>query len=136
MAALFEIEVFHDGGCPLCSREIRTLRKLDRRGRIRFTDIVAPEFDASSVGVPWTILMARIHGRLPDGTMIEGVEVFRRLYSAVGFSALVALTRLPGISQLLNIAYRQFARNRLRLTGRCADGACEVHRSVPPPAAA
>jgi predicted DCC family thiol-disulfide oxidoreductase YuxK len=65
---------------------------------------------------------------LPDGTLIEGVEVFRRLYSAVGLSAVVAITRLPGLSQLFDLAYRLFARHRLRLTGRCRDGACEVHQ--------
>jgi predicted DCC family thiol-disulfide oxidoreductase YuxK len=68
----------------------------------------------------------RIHGRLPDGTLVEGVEVFRRLYAAVGLGILVAATRLPGIAQLLDLGYRWFAKNRLRLTGRCADGACEL----------
>lgn len=56
-----------------------------------------------------------------------GVEVFRRLYAAVGFGPLAALTRLPGVAQLLDLGYRWFAKNRLRLTGRCADGACELH---------
>lgn len=129
---MHDIEVFHDGDCPLCAREIRFLRRLDRRGRIRFTDIAAADFDAASVGLTWEALMLRIHGRLPDGTIIEGVEVFRRLYAAVGFSALVAVTRLPGISHLLDIGYQRFAKNRLRLTGRCADGACRVHRRGQP----
>jgi predicted DCC family thiol-disulfide oxidoreductase YuxK len=48
-----------------------------------------------------------------------GVEVFRRLYSAVGFSWLVAATRLPIISPLLEFGYRQFAKRRLKWTGRC-----------------
>jgi hypothetical protein len=74
--------------------------------------------------------MDRIHGRLPDGTVVEGVEVFRRLYAAVGFGPLVALTRLPGVSQLLDLAYHAFAKNRLRLTGRCVDGACELHTKL------
>ena len=34
----WQIEVFYDGACPLCVREIRFLRRLDRRGRIRYTD--------------------------------------------------------------------------------------------------
>ncbi len=100
----FDIEVFYDGECPLCMREIRMLRRRDHRRRIHFVDIAAEDFDASSVGVTWEALMERIHGRLPDGTLIEGVEVFRRLYAAVGFGPLVALTRLPGIAQLLNLA--------------------------------
>jgi len=122
-----DIEVFHDGHCPLCTREMRFLRGLDRRGRIRFTDVAAPEFDASSVGIAWEALMDRIHARLPDGTLLEGLEVLRQLYTAVGWARLVAVTRLPGVAQLLDLGYRWFARNRLRLTGRCARGGCQPH---------
>jgi len=130
----FDIEVFYDGACPLCLREIRMLQRRDRRQRIRLVDIAADGFDAGSVGLTWEALMDRIRGRLPDGTLIEGVEVFRRLYTAVGFGPLVALTRLPGIAPLLDVAYRAFAKNRLRLTGRCVDGACELHSKPRTPA--
>jgi predicted DCC family thiol-disulfide oxidoreductase YuxK len=123
----FDVEVFYDGDCPLCLREIRMLQRLDRRQRIGFVDIAAPGFDAAAVGVSWQALMDRIHGRLPDGTLIEGVEVFRRLYAAVGFAPLVALTRLPGVTQLLDLAYHTFAKHRLRLTGRCTSDVCDLH---------
>jgi predicted DCC family thiol-disulfide oxidoreductase YuxK len=123
----FDIEVFYDGACPLCTREIQMLQRRNTRQRIRFVDIAAESFDASRIGLPWETLMDRIHGRLPDGTLVEGVEVFRRLYAAVGFGPLVALTRLPGVTQLLDVAYHTFAKNRLRLTGRCVAGACELH---------
>lgn len=126
MAAGREVEVFYDGDCPLCMREIRMLRGKDRAGRIEFTDIAAPGFDAGALGRDRATLMARIHGRLPDGTWIEGVEVFRRLYAAVGFRRTVAVTRWPGVSHLLRLCYHLFARYRLRLTGRCADGTCAV----------
>lgn len=119
-------EVFYDGECPLCMREIHMLRRLDRRERILFTDIAAPNFDAASTGLDFETLMARIHGRMPNGTIVEGVEVFRQLYSAVGFGPLVALTRLPGISHILSLGYRWFAKNRLRLTGRCRDEQCSL----------
>lgn len=121
-----DVEVFFDGQCPLCMREIAMLRRLDRRGRIRFTDIAAADFEPSTLGLDMETLMDRIHGRLPDGTFIEGVEVFRRLYAAVGLGPVVALTRLPGVSGALDLAYRKFAANRLRWTGRCVDGVCAV----------
>jgi predicted DCC family thiol-disulfide oxidoreductase YuxK len=108
----------------MCAREIAMLRRLDRPGRIRFVDIAAPGFDACAVGVSQEALMARIHGRLPDGTLVDGVEVFRRLYTAVGFGPAVALTRLPGVAQLLDLAYAAFARRRLRLGGRCDTQTC------------
>lgn len=130
----WRVEVFHDGDCPLCAREIALLRRLDRgRGRIRFTDIADPEFSAAALGKTLAEFTAKIQARLPDGTWIEGVEVFRRLYAAVGLGALSALTRLPLVSQALDAGYRVFARNRLRWTGRgprlepaCAADACQV----------
>jgi len=121
-----ELDVFYDGDCPICVREIDMLRGLDRRHAIGFVDIAAPDFDPAVVGVSMERLMDRIHARLPDGELIEGVEVFRRLYAAVGLRPLVAMTRLPGISHLLGAGYEVFARNRLRLTGRCDDGQCAV----------
>ena len=127
----FDVEVYYDGACPMCAREISMLRRLDRAGRIRFVDISAPGFDANAVGVSHDALMARIHGRLPDGTLIDGVEVFRRLYTAVGFGPVVALTRLPGVTQLLDAAYAGFARRRLRLGGRCDAQACAPSHAPP-----
>jgi len=129
-ARTHSVEVFHDGACPLCAREMRWLRKLDRDGRILFTDISAPSFDPASVGLTFEALMARLHGRLPDGRMIEGVEVFRQLYAAVGFRRLAAFSRAPVVSHLLNAGYALFAQNRLRLTGRCAGGHCAVRAPV------
>ncbi len=127
----FAVEVFFDGGCPLCLREINMLRRWDRQKRIRFTDIDVAEFSAEALGKTYEDLMARIQGRLPDGTWIEGIEVFRRLYSVVGFGPVVWVTRLPVISQLMDIGYHVFARNRLRLTGRCVGKTCAIpHQPV------
>lgn len=101
------------------------LRRLDRRGAIDFVDIAAPQFDAGAYGLQYERLMARIHATLPDGRVIDGIEVFRRLYQAVGLGWLVALTRLPGIASVLSWAYDRFAERRLALTGRCDQG-CAV----------
>jgi predicted DCC family thiol-disulfide oxidoreductase YuxK len=118
--------VYYDGDCPLCLREIEMLRRRDRDRNIRFTNIAAQGFDAAAVGLDARTLMQRIHGRLPNGQVIEGVEVFRRLYDAVGFRRLVAASRAPGVAQLLDAAYALFAKNRLRLTGRCDAAACTL----------
>lgn len=124
------VQVFYDGQCPLCAREIRMLRRLDGDGHILFTDIATDGFDASCYEKTQDELMARIHGRNADGEWIEGVEVFRQLYSAVGLGWLVAVTRLPGLKQLLDWLYVTFANNRLSLTGRKqSDGSfsCRYH---------
>jgi predicted DCC family thiol-disulfide oxidoreductase YuxK len=124
----WQVQVFYDGLCPLCAREISMLRRLDRgRNKIAFTDIAAADFSPEAYGTTLASLMERIRGRLPDGSWIEGVEVFRRLYGAVGFGFLVPLTRLPGVRSLLDLAYEIFAKNRLKWTGRCdANGQCAL----------
>jgi predicted DCC family thiol-disulfide oxidoreductase YuxK len=122
----YDIQVFFDGDCPLCRREIDVLRRWDRRGKLLFTDISAPDFQACNVGMSQDALMAQLHGRLPDGTWVQGVEVFRRMYAAVGWGPLVQLSRLPLISHVLQWGYTVFARNRLRLTGRCTSNRCQV----------
>jgi len=122
----YDVEVFFDGECPLCVREIKLLRWLDRRSRIRFTDIAADDFSAASFGKTPVQFMDEIHGRLADGQWIIGVEVFRQLYKAVGLGWLVWPTRWPGISHLLDFGYHLFAKNRLRLTGRCTTETCDV----------
>ncbi len=129
--ANWEIEILFDGDCPLCAREIRGLRRLDRkRGRIVFTDIAAPAFDPAPYRRSRADLMARIHGRLPDGRVIEGLEVFRRAYAAVGLGWLLAPTRWPGLRRVAEAGYRWFARNRLRLTGRVGcDERCATHEN-------
>ncbi len=119
------LELFFDGDCPLCVREVGLLKRLDRRARILFTDIAAVGFRAPE-DVDYPTLMNRIHARRGH-VWYEGVEVFRQLYTEVGLGPVVALTRLPGIAQLLDAGYRVFAKNRLRLTGRCApDGTCAL----------
>lgn len=126
----YDVEVFYDGDCPLCLKEIQMLQWFDqRRHRIRFTDISVRDFQAADVGKSMDTLMAEIHGRLPSGEWIVGVEVFRRLYSAIGFSWLVAPTRLPVVSHAADWMYQRFARNRLWLTGRCNSGNCSLSNS-------
>jgi hypothetical protein len=108
-------------------RKIRVLRPLDKRPRIRFGDIPAEEFDATTVG------MSRgAHGsnsRPPAGrhTHRRGRGISAPLlHAAVGLAPLVTLTRLPGIAQALDLGYRWFGKNRLLLAERCMDRACTV----------
>jgi predicted DCC family thiol-disulfide oxidoreductase YuxK len=128
-SAAYAVEMFYDGECPLCLREVRLLRRLDAAERIRFTDISAPDFEPRSLGLDHSQLMAKIHARLPSGEIVEGVEVFRKLYEAVGYERWVRFSRAPLVAGLLDHGYGWFARNRLRLTGRCETGACAVRTS-------
>lgn len=124
-----DVEVFYDAACPLCRREIGMLQRKDKLHRIQFTDLTDPQFDPAPLHLTLADLEARIHGRLPDGRIIQGMEVFRQLYTAIGWGWLANVTRWPGVSQVSDLAYTLFAKNRLRLTGRCKSGQCELPAS-------
>ncbi len=125
MSQRWDIRLLYDGGCPLCAREIAFLARRDReRGRIRFEDISATDFDASRYELDPSSVMARMHAVLPDGRVVQGMEVFRRAYAAVGLGWLLAPTGWPGLRRFFDWVYGVFARNRLRWTAR--DCACEI----------
>ena len=131
----WQIRILFDGDCPLCSREIRLLERLDRgRGHICFEDIAASDADADAYGIDAAAAMDRIHGVLPDGEVVEGMAVLRRAYAAVGLGWLLAPTGWPGLRRLADSAYASFARNRLRWTGRpagCHAGRCSAGGLAP-----
>lgn len=123
-----EFTILIDGACPLCRAEGAMLRRMDRgRERLRLIDIADPGFDASELGRTLDEVMGRIHGVTRDGRVVEGMDVFRRAYRAVGFGWLLAPTGWPLLRPAFDALYRWFARNRLLLTGRaCEDGTCAV----------
>lgn len=112
MADKQSIEVFFDGACPICSREMAMVRQLDRHHRIDCTDIAARDFDANVQGLKVDEVSRHIHGRLSDGRIVTGVEVFRQIYGLLGFQRCVAWSRRPGIAKLLDYGYALFAKYR------------------------
>ena len=123
-----EFEVFFDGECPLCKREIAWLEKKDKHERIRFTDLSEESFDPSRVGRSLDELMRSIHGRVLSGErdLVTGVEVFRQIYGRLGFSWIVAVTRWPIVRHFFDFAYFVFAKLRYWNAKRRCDDRCAV----------
>lgn len=124
----WDLKLLYDGECPLCAREVRVLARLNRAGRLALEDIAAPDFDPARYGRTHAQLMGQMHGVLPDGRLITGMEVFRCAYAAVGLGALAAPTGWPLLRPLFDRGYAWFARHRLSLTGRSCDAHCEGPR--------
>ncbi|MGF1481448.1 MAG: thiol-disulfide oxidoreductase DCC family protein [Cyanophyceae cyanobacterium] len=116
----WQIELLYDGECPLCLREVNFLQKRDAgRGIVKFVDIADPNYDPQQHGgVDFATAMGRIHAVLPDGTVIKNVEVFRRVYEALGMGWVYAATKLPIIGPIVDKIYDIWADWRLVLTGR------------------
>ena len=62
--------------------------------------------------------MGRIHALLPDGTVLQNVAVFRRVYEILGMGWVYAATKLPLVGALVDAVYGVWADRRLALTGR------------------
>lgn len=85
------LEVFYDGSCPMCRKEIASCMYWDAgRYCVKFTDISKPGFDAmAETGHSQEELNSRLHGKLllyEDQPVISGVLVFRHLYFNLGLS--------------------------------------------------
>lgn len=74
-----DLEVWFDGDCPLCRREISLMRRLDRRGSIRFIDVASGE---GACPIDRQALLARFHAR-EDGRMVSGAEAFAAMWRAI-----------------------------------------------------
>ena len=80
ITVMTDLIVWHDGACPLCQREIALMRRLDRRGAIRFIDASA---DAPvDCPIDRAALLKRFHAR-ENGTMLDGAAAFAAMWRAI-----------------------------------------------------
>ncbi|NBD16631.1 MAG: DUF393 domain-containing protein [Cyanobacteria bacterium] len=116
----WKIKLLYDGECPLCLREVNFLQKRDGgRGLVKFVDIADENYQPEeNGGVDFETAMGRIHGVLPDGTVVKDIEVFRRVYEALGMGWVYAVTKLPILGAIADWIYGLWADRRLALTGR------------------
>lgn len=102
---------YYDGQCGLCTRSVRTLRKLDWFNRLDYVDMlsVPPEqlpvpMEAAMQGMPMKTRSGRVH---------VGYPAVRRALLATPLGCLPAmLMYVPGLSAIGRVAYRYIARNR------------------------
>lgn len=102
-------EVFFDGGCPLCRREINTYRQMAGMETIVWRDVSVEPVD----GLDRETALARFHARRADGTLVDGAAAFVAVWRASPWLAPIArlLDRQPFLG-LLEIAYRGFLKVR------------------------
>jgi predicted DCC family thiol-disulfide oxidoreductase YuxK len=134
MSAAPIITLLYDGLCPLCSREVRLLRRLDRgRGRIGFEDITLASFAPELRGLTMEQVIGSMHAVRADGSIVRGMQVFREAYAAVKspLGWLLAPTGWPVLRPVFDSLYRAFARLRRRCSPfkpECEDGRCDLAR--------
>lgn len=117
-----KVEVWFDGDCPLCRREIDLMRRLDRRGAIVFTDVATGQ---GSCPIDRAELLARFHAR-EDGRMVSGAEAFAAMWRAIPmlapFGRLARQRRVLAMMERLYLAFLKVRPGLQRWVRRSAPG--------------
>jgi demethoxyubiquinone hydroxylase (CLK1/Coq7/Cat5 family) len=106
------LTVLYDGSCPLCRREISVYRGAQASQPLSFSDVSNPAL-VPPAGTRVEALMARFHVQHADGRLESGARAFIALWALLpGWRWLARLGRLPGMTPLMEWAYRGFLRVR------------------------
>ena len=111
-----KVTVWFDGSCPLCSREIAMMRRLDRRHAIEFVDAAA---ETGTCPVDRAALLNRFHAQEHGAAIVSGAAAFAAMWRAIPLLRPLGLIArnvwvLRGLEQL----YVAFLRIRPSLTAR------------------
>ena len=110
---MHKLTIWFDGSCPLCDREIRLMKRLDRRGAINFVDVAAS--DGVHCPVDRAELLARFHAR-ENGVLLSGAGAFAAMWRAIPLLRPIGLlARIPLVLNLLERLYLAFLKIRPRL---------------------
>ena len=106
------VTVWFDSSCPLCQREISLMRRLDRRGAIRFVDACDPR---ASCPIDRGEILARFHAE-ENGRLLSGAAAFAAMWRAIPVvRPLGIVAGWKPVTPLFDMAYRGFLRVRPRL---------------------
>ena len=105
--------VWHDGSCPLCRREIALMRRLDRRGKIAFVDVM--QLPEAACPIDRATMLARFHAS-ENGQLLTGAAAFAAMWRAIPLLRPFGLAaRSPLVLAALERIYLLFLRVRPRL---------------------
>ena len=117
--------VLFDGGCPVCRRTVRNLRRLDWRGRLQFADATVSDNRARiAPGLTEAAAMQQMTAVARDGRRFGGYDAMIRIAQEIPLLWPIGFAGgWPGIRQAGVKIYRAVAANRRR-SGRCSDELC------------
>ena len=109
----------YDGGCPLCLRETRFLKKKDVSNKINFIDINNDNYNPLLYqDITYNEAMSTLHGILENGDIIKGLDVLAYAYKLIGLGWVYYPLKIKFLSPLLRLFYQYWAKYRLKITGR------------------
>jgi len=123
------LEVFFDGACHLCSREIDHYRDKVTNNNIVFVDISDPGFSLKKAGLEGADVQKYMHVRKPSGEIVTGVSSFLAIWETLDvFEPLQWSAKNPFIRPVMNLGYEAFAfvRPYLPKKYKCDSNGCRI----------
>jgi predicted DCC family thiol-disulfide oxidoreductase YuxK len=104
------LAVWFDGGCPLCTREVAILRRLDRFALIHFEDISQAD---SVCPIDRAQMLVRFHAQEKGAPIVSGAAAFAVIWRAIPvLRPLGELAKVPAVLWTLERLYLGFLRVR------------------------
>lgn len=102
------VEVYFDGSCPMCRREIAVYQNITPDQPISWVDVSKPDTPLPQ-GQSKEQLMARFHTRTAQRELLSGAAAFVHVWGRLpGWRVLAWLAKVPGMLWLMEKAYNGF----------------------------
>lgn len=123
------IAVFYDASCPLCVREMSSL-KSHLADQVTFVNVLDNNLMTNYPEISIAESKRVLHVIDKTGSLRLGVDANVYLWELTGTKRYLTLLRLPIIRSIANVGYWVFARNRYRLsrllTGKSKCEQCDI----------
>ena len=105
-----KIKVFYDGGCKVCSKEIKFYSRLDKNNKIEWVNILT---DNCNTLIQKKRLLEILHVQKTNGEIVTGVNAFYVIWRELKyFRVLSFFLKLPFFRVIAEIFYKVWLKFR------------------------
>ena len=123
------IEIFYDGKCGLCSKEINYYKRISPKNIFKWNDIANNPNELKNIKVSQYDALMYLHGLDRDKNLKIGVDAFILIWDQLRFWNLLSfLVKLPIIYSIAKCLYNLFASYRFKKLTHCQMASQEVYK--------
>lgn len=113
-----KIQVFYDGACGLCAREINHYKTIAPTGVFEWVDVMHDASPFEAIGYTKQDGLKALHVRDQSGEMHIGIDAFAVIWAQMRrWRVLAFFIKLPIIHHIARLFYRIFAAWRFKKLG-------------------
>ena len=124
-----ELQVFYDGGCILCSKEIAYYKKKDLGKKIDFIDITDNTFNCENYSLDREKIFEKFHVLDSKGEIKTGVEAFCSIWETLNLFKFMQFIKTTWLGEtVLKLGYNTFLKVRpyLPRKNKCNSESCKI----------